>query len=97
MNETNKKNLFKVPKDNSYYEHYPQQFVSKIKEQEPSASFGEFEYFDEYDYYNRNFEELQYSNEYNFDGGFDDGDDDIYSKIKKLYYFPKSEFDIFGR
>lgn len=92
MNETNKKNLFKVSKDNSYYEHYPQQFVSKLKEQETAAPFGEFEYFDEYDYYNRNFEDLQYPNEYNLDSGIDDGDDDIFSKIKKQYVFPESEF-----
>lgn len=94
LNETNKKNLFKVPKDNGYYEHYSHQFMAKIKEQEPAAAYGEFEYFDEYDYNNgRSFEELQYPSEYNFESGYDDGaDDDIFSKIKKLYYFPKSEF-----
>lgn len=101
MNETNKKNLFKVPKDNGYYEHYPQQFMAKMKEQEPTSSYGEMEYFDEYDYNNggRNFDELQYPNEYNFENGYDDTDDDIFSKIKKLYYFPRSIylllFDIF--
>lgn len=96
LNDTNK-NLLKVTRDGGgehSNDQSMQHLVSRPYPDHEDHDGGEMDYYDEFDYGHFEPEQLQYGNEFDSESEFDETEDDVYSKVKKLYYFPKSKKEI---
>lgn len=86
VNDTNQQNAFSSSEKN-FESSYPP--FSRGETETSSV----YEYFDEYDYFSNNkYDHFNYNGEYYNDRELDDAEDDFYSKINRVYYFPKCEY-----